>query len=199
LEEWLTSARRRVGQSLGLRDVRGRCHGTHDWHGLADDGGGGQLASDGSGGGHDRGRSLGAGHCAWVSQPGAENNVSEHLLTDVGCGDSGVDRGSCRLVCRVHRAYHGGRGRSPGRWLVLGGSHDAGDGLGRSLCDSRVDGRACGRCPRHGVAAVRRWSVLHWRITSGLGGCNDVGAGGEYRQYVERELHLGVKLGCSFW
>jgi hypothetical protein len=198
-EEWLTSARGRVGQSLSLSNVRGRSHGTDDWHGLANNGGGGQLAGDGGGVGHDGGESLGAGYCAWVSQSVAENNVSVYLLTNISRGDSGVYRGSCRLVCRVYGADDSRRGRSPGRRLVLGSGYDAGDRLGRSLCDSRVDCRACGRCPRHGVAAVSSWAVLHWRITSELGGRNDVGARSEDRQYVESELHLDVNVQCEFW
>jgi hypothetical protein len=156
------------------------------------------LAGHGGRGGHDGGRSLGAGYCAWVSQSGADNNVQKDLLTDIGRGNRGDHGSSRRLECRVYGSDYGGRGRSPGRGLVLRGRHDASNRLGRSLCDDRIDGRACGRSPGHGVAAILRRSVLHWCITSGAGGRDDVGAGGEDRQYVERELHLDVDLRCDF-
>lgn len=118
----------------------------------------------------------------------------EHLLTDVSRGNSGNDAGSRGLECSVHGSNHRGRSRSPGRRLVLGRRHDAGHRLAGSLCKSRVDGRACGRCPRNGVSAILRRSVLYRCVASWSGRRNDVGGGGEDRQYVERELHLDVDL-----
>lgn len=128
----------------------------------------------------------------FVSQLNAKINALEYLLTDVGRCDGCNDAGSRGLECGVNRSYHSGRNRSPGRRLVLCGRHDAGYRLGGSLRQGPVDGGACGRCPRNGVSAVVRWPVLDGCVTSRSGRRNNVGGGGEDRQYVERELHVDV-------
>ena len=128
----------------------------------------------------------------WVSQSVSKSNGLEEILTDVSRCDGCNDFGSRGLERGVHGSNNGGRGRCPGRRLVLCGRHNAGDRLGRSLCDRGVDGRASGRCPRSGVGAILRRPVLHRCITSRSGRRDKAGGGGEDRQHVESELHLDV-------
>lgn len=129
-QEWLTSAGSHVGQSLSLGDVGSRDHRRNDRNRLADDSRWSQFAGNSRGGGDNRGRSLGAGYCAWVSQSVSKSAGLEELLTDVSRSDCGNDFGSRRLERGVHRSNYGGRGRGPGRRLVLRGCHNAGDRLG---------------------------------------------------------------------
>lgn len=130
----------------------------------------------------------------WVSRFVFGRNGLEHLLTDVSRGDSCNDAGSRGLECGIHGSDHSGRRRSPGRRLVLRSRHNAGDRPAGSLRQGRVDGGARGRCPRNSVTAILRWTVLNRSVASWSGRRDNVGGGGEDRQYVERELHLDFRL-----
>lgn len=124
----------------------------------------------------------------------------DQILTDVSPGLGGNHRGSCRLEHGVNRSHYGGLSRSPGRRLVYGRRHNAGDGLGGSLRQGRVDSRAGRRCPWNSGAAILRRSVLGRCVAFRSNSRDNVGRGGEDRQYVESELHLAFRsVSLSSW